>query len=124
MRMALVALLGFGPAVIPRLWEALADAEHEAMVVPLDPESVPALGRLAPDALVLDAHVYVDTRALLDDLRRYPPTQALPVVLLGPARPTQVPDYPGVWRLRPCFELASLLATIAQAVRARGVGAT
>jgi hypothetical protein len=110
--MAVVALLGFATSVAAVLWEALADEQHEAVVVPLDPDAVRALGHLSPDVLVLDGHLYLNTRAILDDLRGYLPTRRLPVVLIGPARPTQVPDYPGVWRLRPSFELGPLLEAI------------
>jgi hypothetical protein len=112
--MAVVALLGFAVSVSAVVWEALADEGHEA-VVPLDPDAVRALGHFSPDVLVLDSHLYLNTRAILDDLRRYPPTRTLPVVVTAPARPTQVPDYPGVWRLRPAFELAPRAAALDEA---------
>ncbi len=79
-----VALLGFPASVAAALWEALAEVGYEAVVVPPDSLAVQAVVRAAVDVLVLDGRAYLNTRAILDDLRATPAARSLPVVVLGP----------------------------------------
>jgi hypothetical protein len=114
--MAIVVLLGFEATVAADLGEALAAEGHEAVVVPRGPNDVGDLGQRPPEILMRDGRLYLHTRATLDDLRAYPPTRRLPVVLIGPARPTQVPAHPGGRQWLPTPALASLRASIARAL--------
>jgi hypothetical protein len=70
--------------------------------------------------LVLDGHASANTRALLGDLRAQAATRALPVVVLGPARPDEVPPFAVVQRLGRAFSLEELLGAVRKAAGALG----
>ena len=116
-----VALLGLAPSLAAAVWEALAEVGYEAVVVPLDRLAVAAVARADVDVMVLDGHAYLNTRAILDDLRAEPAVRALPVVVLGPvvalgAIPPATPELAGgaasSGALDPTIALAQVLAAI------------
>jgi hypothetical protein len=72
-----------------------------------DADVVRDLGRAPPDVLVLDGHAYAKTRAL-------------PVVVLGPARPAEVPHFAVVQRLGRAFSLDELLEAVRRSAGALG----
>ena len=113
--MTAVALVGLVPAVADLVEAALRGEGHTVSRLPLDAGTVRALGRAAPGVLVLDGHAYVNTRAFLTDLRAQPATAQLPVVLLGPARPAEVPHFEVVQRLGRSFAVDELLAAVKRA---------
>ena len=113
--MATIALVGLVPAVAELVAAALRSEGHAVTRLPLDADVVRALGRAPPDALVLDGHAYANTRALLSDLRAQAATHSLPVVVLGPARPDEVPPFEVVQRLGRAFSLDALLAAVRRA---------
>lgn len=61
------------------------------MPIPLDADTVRALVRRSPDVLVIDVHPYIDARALLRDVQAQSEMQGVPVVLVGPPEPIEVP---------------------------------
>ena len=113
----MVTLVGLVRGVADLVEAALRGEGHTVTRLPLDADSVRALGRARPDVVVLDGHAYANTRALLTDLRAQSATATLPVVLLGPARPAEVPHFEVVQRLGRSFEVDDLLAAVS---RARG----
>jgi DNA-binding response OmpR family regulator len=117
---AAIALVGLVPAVADLVAAALRSEGHAVARRPLDADVVRALGRAPPGVLVLDGHAYATTRALLTDLRAQEATRALPVVVLGPARPDEVPHFEVVQRLGRAFSLAELLAAMRRAAGALG----
>jgi hypothetical protein len=116
---AAIALVGLVPAVAD-LVAALRSEGRAVVRRPLDADVVRDLGRAPPDALGLDGHAYANTRALLSDLRAQAATRALPVVVLGPARPAEVPHFEVVQRLGRAFSLDELLAAVRRAAGALG----
>jgi DNA-binding response OmpR family regulator len=117
---AVIALVGLVPAVADLVAAALRSEGHAVARRPLDADVVRALGRAPPDVLVLDGHAYANTRTLLTDLRAQEATRALPVVVLGPARPAEVPHFEVVQRLGRSFSLAALLGAVRRAAGALG----
>jgi hypothetical protein len=117
---AAIALVGLVPAVADLAAAALRSEGHAVARRPLDADVVRALGRAPPDALVLDGHAYANTRALLTDLRAHAALGGLPVVVLGPARPDEVPHFEVVQRLGRTFSLDALLAAVRRAAGALG----
>jgi hypothetical protein len=115
---AIVGLLALDGGVGEILAAALRDEGHAARLLAFGPDVVRALARQAVDVLVLDGHEYVNTKHLLEDLRVQRETRALPVVVLGPARPSQVPDLPDVTKLGPRFDLHAVLTAVHAAVLA------
>ena len=113
--MAAIALVGLVPAVADLVAAALRSEGHAVVRRPLDADVVRDLGRAPPDALVLDGHAYANTLALLTDLRAQAATRALPVVVLGPARPAEVPHFEVVQRLGRAFSLEELLGAVRRA---------
>ena len=59
-------------------------------------------------------------RALLTDLRAQATTKDLPVVVLGPARPDEVPHFEVVQQLGRSFSLDALLVAVRRAAGALG----
>ncbi|HEU5317914.1 MAG TPA: hypothetical protein VFX49_17515 [Chloroflexota bacterium] len=120
--MAAVALVGLERGLADLVEAGLRGEGHAVARVPLDAGTVRALGRRRPDAVVLDGHAYANTRVLLTDLRAQPATAELPVVLLGPARPAEVPHFEVMERLGRAFELDALLAAVRRALGATYTG--
>lgn len=89
--MVAVALIGWPAATTALVETALAGEGHQVVRVPLDADTVRTLGRQPPDVLVTDLHPYVDVHALLRDLRAQPELQGVPIVLVGPSEPIEVP---------------------------------
>ena len=113
---ATVGLMALDAALTEVLEAALRDEGHTPRWVTFGPDAVQLLRRHRVDVLVLDAHEFVNAKHLLAAIRGYPPTAALPLVLLGPARPREVPDLPGVVKLGPRFDLAAILTAVHRAV--------
>ncbi len=118
--MATIALVGLVPAVADLVAAALRSEGHAVTRLPLDTDVVRALGQASPDVLVLDGHAYANVRALLTDLRAQAATALLPVVVLGPARPDEVPHFEVVQRLGRTFSLDALLTAVHRAAGALG----
>ena len=117
---AAIALVGLVPAVAELGAAARRSEGHAVVRRPLDADAVRDLGRAPPEVVVLDGHPYANTRALLTDLRAQEATQALPVVVLGPARPAEVPRFEVVQRLGRACSLAELLAAVRRAAGTLG----
>jgi hypothetical protein len=117
---AAIALVGLVPAVADLVAAALRSESHAVARLPLDADVVRDLGRAPPDVLVLDGHAYADTRALLADLRAHPALRGRPVVVLGPARPAEVPHFAVVQRLGRAVSLDELLVAGRRAAGALG----
>jgi DNA-binding response OmpR family regulator len=117
---AAIALVGLVPAVADLVAAALRSEGHAVARRPLDADVVRELGRAPPDVLVLDGHAYANTRVLLADLRAHPALRGRPVVVLGPARPAEVPHFEVVQRLGRTFSLDELLVAVRRAAGARG----
>jgi DNA-binding response OmpR family regulator len=111
-----IALVGLPAPLVEMLRPALAAEGYAVAVLPLDGDVMRALARRRPGAAVLDGHAYVNTRAFLADLREQPETASVPVVVLGPARPAEVPRFEVVEQLGRSFDLDALLAAIRRAV--------
>jgi CheY-like chemotaxis protein len=118
--MAAIALVGLVPAVADLVTTALRSEGHTVARLPLDADVVRELGRAPPEVLILDGHAYANTRALLADLRAHPALRDLPVVVLGPARPDEVPHFEVVQRLGRAFSLDELLVAVRRAAGALG----
>ena len=118
--MAAIALVGLVPAVADLVAAALRSEGHAVVRRPLDADAVRDLRRAPPDVVVLDGHAYANVRALLTDLRAQEATRALPVVVLGPARPDEVPHFEVVQRLGRAFSLEELLGAVRRAAVALG----
>ena len=116
--MATVALVGLVRGIADVVEAALRGDGYAVARLPLDADTVRALARAGPDVVVFDGHAYANTRTLLTDLRAQPATADVPVVLLGPARPAEVPHFEVVQRLGRSFEVDDLLAAVARARRA------
>ena len=80
--------------------------------LPLDSDAVRALAKRTPDALIIDAEAYVDTRALLANLRGRPETGRLPVVLLGQGEAAEVAQFEIVEQLGRSLDLGKLLDAV------------
>ena len=117
---AAIALVGLVPAVAELVAAALRSEGHAVTRLPLDADVVRDLGRAPPAVLGLDGHASANTRALLGDLRAQAATRALPVVVLGPARPAEVPPFAVVQRLGRAFSLEELLGAASHGQVARG----
>jgi DNA-binding response OmpR family regulator len=117
---AAIALVGLVPAVADLVVAALRSEGHAVARLPLDADVVRELGRAPPDVLVLDGHAYANTRALLTDLRAHAALRGPPVVVLGPARPDEVPPFAVVQRLGRVFSLDALLGAVRRAAGALG----
>jgi DNA-binding response OmpR family regulator len=110
--MAAVGLIALDPDLAGVLRAALQEDGHTAYEIPFGPGAVRLLARLGLDALLLDGHQYVNTKRFLEDVRAQRATAALPVVVLGPARPAEVPPFAGVTKLGAHFDLHALLAAV------------
>jgi DNA-binding response OmpR family regulator len=117
---ATITLVGLVPAVADLVAAALRSEGHAVTRLPLDTDVVRALGQAPPQLLILDGHAYANVRALLTDLRAQPTTALLPVVVLGPARPDEVPHFEVVQRLGRTFSLDALLTAVGRAAGALG----
>ena len=110
-----VALVGLVPAVADAAAAALADEGYAAVLLPLDADAVRHLARTPPAVVVFDGHAYANTRAFLTDLRARPATAGVPVVVLGPERPDEVPRFEVVYRVGRAVALDQLLAAVHRA---------
>ncbi|HEU5315270.1 MAG TPA: hypothetical protein VFX49_04130 [Chloroflexota bacterium] len=90
---AKVALVGFAAPVAGLVEPALAGDGYAVSRVPLDADTVRTLVRGKPRVIVLDSHPYVDTRALLADLRATAELAEVTVVAVGV---TEAPEVPGL----------------------------
>ena len=113
---AVVALVGLERGLADLLAVGLRGEGHTVVTLCLDAATVRTLGRRRPDVVVLDGHTYANTRVLLTDLRAQPATADLPVVLLGPARPAEVPHFEVVQRLGRALEMDALLEAVRRAL--------
>ena len=118
--MTAIALVGLVPGVAGLIETALQSEGYTVVRLLLDADVVRALGRAAPDVLVVDGHAYANVRALLTDLRAQATTKDLPVVVLGPARPDEVPHFEVVQQLGRSFSLDALLVAVRRAAGALG----
>ena len=118
--MATIALVGLVPAVADLVAAALRSEGHVVTRLPLDTDVVRARGQAPPDEHVLDGHAYANVRTLRTDLRAQAATALLPVVVLGPARPDEVPHFEVVQRLGRTFSLDALLTAVRRAAGALG----
>ena len=114
--MGRVALVGLVPSMAEVVAAALAGEGHEVVRLPLDADVVRQLSRSAPDAVVFDGHAYANTKAFLSALENRPAAGPVPVVLLGPERPAEVPRFEVVHQLGRAFDLDALLAAVRRAL--------
>ena len=112
---ATVGLMALDADVAEVLAAALRDEGYDTRWITFGPDVLRLLQRHGVDVLVLDAHEFVNTKHLLAAIRAYPATAALHVVVLGPARPLEVPDLPGVAKLGPRFDLHAILDAVRRA---------
>jgi DNA-binding response OmpR family regulator len=96
---------------------ALADEGHTAQWISFGPDAVRLLAHYALDVLVFDGHEYVNTKHFLAAVRAQRGTATLQVVVLGPARPDQVPQLPGTILLGRAYDLYTILDAVADALR-------
>ncbi len=113
--MPTISLLGLASSLADLVQPALEADGFAVSRLPLDSDAVRALAKRTPDALVIDAEAYVDTRALLADLRGRPETGHLPVVLLGQGAPAEVAQFEIVEQLGRSLDLDKLLAAVRRA---------
>ncbi len=113
--MPTINLLGFASSLADLVQPALEAEGFDVVRVPLDADAVRALAKRPPDALVIDAEAYIDTRALLAGLRDRPETSRLPVVLLGQGAPAEVAQFEIVEQLGRSLDLDKLLAAVRRA---------
>jgi DNA-binding response OmpR family regulator len=114
--MARVALVGIVGALAEVVSAALAEDGHTVTRLALDADVVRNLNRSPPDVVVFDGHAYANTKAFLTDLRAQPETATLPVVVLGPERPAEVPNFQVVYQLGRTLDLPQLLGAVSRAV--------
>jgi hypothetical protein len=113
--MARVGLVGLVEPVAEIVAGALAEEQHTVLRFPLDSDVVRNVRRAALDVVVFDGHTYANTKAFLNDLRERPETATLPVVLLGPERPTEVPHFEVVHQLGRTLDLPKVLEAVERA---------
>ena len=110
--MAAVALVGFVPSVADVVATVLAKEGHDVVRQPLNADAVREIVRRPPDAVVFDGHAYANAKAFLTDLRAQSETSRVPVVMLGPERPAEVPQFEVVHRVGRALDLEALLDAI------------
>ena len=106
--MGRVALVGLVPSMAEVVAAALAGEGHDVVQLPLDADVLRQVTRSAPDAVVFDGHPYANTKAFLNALESRPDARPVPVVLLGPARPAEVPQFEVVYQLGRTFDLITV----------------
>ncbi len=114
--MGRVALVGLVPSVAEVVVAALADEGHAVEQYSLDADGIRRLGRDRPNVVLFDGHAYANTKAFLSDLRRHADTKNLPVVLVGPERPAEVPNFEVVHQLGRAFDLNAVLSAVRRAL--------
>jgi CheY-like chemotaxis protein len=117
--MATIGLLALDRDFARVLWAALEEEGHTVTWITFGPDAVRRVAQDALDVLVLDGHEYVNVKAFLHDLRAQTQTARLPVVVLGPARPREVPAFPKVVKLGQRYDLHRLLEAIQGVLAAR-----
>jgi DNA-binding response OmpR family regulator len=110
-----VALVGWSEPVARLFDAALAGEGHAVTRVALDAETPRAVARATPEVVVLERHRYVDVRALLADLRAQAELAEVPVVLVGPGDPVEVPGIEVVRQTGRTLEMDALLAAVNRA---------
>ncbi len=110
-----VALLGWTEPVARLFDAALAGEGHSVARVALDADAPRALARCAPEVVVLERHRYVDVGALLADVRAQVELATVPVVLVGPGDPVEVPGIEVVRQKGRTLEIDALLAAVNRA---------
>ena len=113
--MATIGLMALDPEFARVLWDALEDEGHTVTWIRFGPNAVRRLVQEAPDVLVFNGHEYLNTRRFLEDVRR---VTALPVVVLGPARPHEVPRFPHVVLLGPRYDLNQIVEAVQRVLAA------
>ena len=114
--MASVTLVGVVPSLADVVAAALAGEGHTVIQLPLNADVLRELAKRRPDAVVFDGHAYANTKAFLADLRARPETHGLPVVLIGPERPAEAPQFEVVHQVGRTLDLNALIAAIRRAV--------
>ena len=114
--MGRVVLVGLVPSMADVVAAALAGEGHDVVRLPLDADVLRQLTRNVPDAVVFDGHAYANTRAFLNALETQAEAGPVPVVLLGPERPAEVPQFEVVYQLGRAFDLTALLAAVRRAL--------
>ena len=117
--MASVGLVGLAASLGDVIEAALKADGHTVSRIPLDVDVLRTVRRIKLDVLVLDGHAYVNTRALIADLRVRPETSGLPVVVLGPPGQPEVALFESVHRLGRSFNFEELLQAVDRAARPR-----
>ena len=115
--MAAIGLVGLAASLGDVIEAALKDEGHTVARIPLDVDTVRTARRIKPDVLVLDGHAYVNTGALIADLRARPETRTLPVVVLGRGGQPEVALFEAVHRLGRSFNIEELLQAVRRASR-------
>ena len=111
--MATIGLMALDPDFARVLWESLEEEGHTVAWIRFGPNAVRRLLREAPDVLIFNGHEYLNTKRFLEEVRR---ATALPVVVLGPARPGEVPRFPGVVQLGQHYDLHQISAAVQRAL--------
>jgi hypothetical protein len=112
---ASVALVGFAAPVFGLVEPALAGDGYAVRRVPLDADTVRTLVKARPRVVVLDCHPYLDTRALLADLRAAPELADTTFVAVGPPEAPEVPGLEVVRQPGRALELDRLMQAINRA---------
>ena len=114
--MARVALVGLVGSVAEMVAAVLSGEGHEVSALPLDADVIRELGRQPPDAVVFDGHAYANTRVFLSALRDQESTSHVGVVLIGPERPAEVPQFDVVHQVGRTLDLDALLTAVRRAL--------
>ena len=109
---ATIGLMALDRDLARVLWDALEDEGHTPIWITFGPDAVRLVAQEVPDVLVFDGHEYVNTKRFLEDLRRHPKTAGVPVVVLGPAHPEDVPAFPRVVKLGQRYDLHQVIEAV------------
>jgi hypothetical protein len=115
-----VGLVGLVEPLAEILSGALTEEGHTAIRFPLDSDAVRNVRRAGLDVVVFDGHAYANTKAFLEDIRGFPQTANLPVVLLGPERPAEVPHFEVVHQIGRTLDLPKVLEAVGRATNPTG----
>jgi DNA-binding response OmpR family regulator len=113
-----IALVGWTASVADLLEAVLASEGHPVDRVPLDADTVRVLVRRPPDVIVIDEHRFMNVHALTGELRAHGELAGLPVVLVGPSEPVEVPGIEVVPEQGRSLDLGALLRAVNRAVGA------
>jgi hypothetical protein len=113
-----IALVGWAASVAELLEAALASEKHRVARVPLDADTIRELMRRPPHVIVIDRHPFVDVPALLGAVGAHGELAGVPVVLVGPSEPVEVPGIEVVPERGRTLDMGALLRAIDRAVGA------